>query len=602
MKLASKTPKMIETDVLVVGSGGAGGEAAVHAAKGGARVLILDRGTFGRSGGTITAGHTCTAAVGDDDTPDLHFRDTVIGGYCMSDQRLVELYARESPETLYELDAWGGGQTFRKDREGNFDLVWPPGGHSRKRSVHYGFMTGPRIMWALRREIDRLKVPWMENILVSSLLTEDGRVTGVTGMDLKSGEFSVFKAKAVILAPGGYSTLWPYRFTTNAVETGGDVHGMAFQAGVELVDMEFIQFVPSQVDPRITHINPTLTNFPGWRPEIRKHGRFRNALGEDFLAKYDHIRKWHTTRDVRSFAIYNEVRKGRGSPHDGCYMDLTTVPADVLDYEFSKFQGGRSVPRSYKVKCERIGFDLSKEPMEVGAKAHFTGGGVRTGLDMMSDVQGLYAAGEVQGGVHGANRLGGNALTHVLAFGRIAGREAAVYAARHANGNVSASRVEEERRRIFRWTDAGESSGQSPIRIRQLMQETMWEKVGIIRNKEDLTAALDWFAEAKRELLPKAGIDAKPKAFNLEWATAVLLPHQLDTCMLVARAALERTESRGNHQRDDYLKMDKEKWQCNTYLRLSEDGAVALRAEPIHVTSVDPLEIGDERPHIEAEK
>ena len=231
MKLASKTPKMIETDVLVVGSGGAGGEAAVHAAKGGARVLILDRGTFGRSGGTITAGHTCTAAVGDDDTPDLHFRDTVIGGYCMSDQRLVELYARESPETLYELDAWGGGQTFRKDREGNFDLVWPPGGHSRKRSVHYGFMTGPRIMWALRREIDRLKVPWMENILVSSLLTEDGRVTGVTGMDLKSGEFSVFKAKAVILAPGGYSTLWPYRFTTNAVETGGDVHGMAFQAG-----------------------------------------------------------------------------------------------------------------------------------------------------------------------------------------------------------------------------------------------------------------------------------------------------------------------------------------------------------------------------------
>ena len=159
----SKIHRVVETDVIVVGSGGAGGEAAIHARSGGARVLILDRGTFGRSGATITAGHTCTAAVGDDDTPDLHFRDTVIGGYCMPDQRLVERYANESPETLYELDEWGGGKTFRKDQDGKFDLVWPPGGHSRKRSVHYGFMTGPRIMWALRKEIDRLEIPWMEN-------------------------------------------------------------------------------------------------------------------------------------------------------------------------------------------------------------------------------------------------------------------------------------------------------------------------------------------------------------------------------------------------------------------------------------------------------
>lgn len=595
-----KSQNVIETDVIVVGSGGAGGEAAIHAAKNNVQVLVVDRGTFGRSGGTITAGHTCTAAVGEDDTPALHFRDTVIGGYCMSDQRLVKLYAEESPETLYELDEWGGGQTFRKDREGRFDLIWPPGGHSRKRSVHYGFMTGPRIMWALRREIDRLNIPWMENILISSLVTEEGRVAGVTGMDWKSGEYKVFKAKAVILAAGGYSTLWPYRFTTNAVETGGDVHGMAFQAGAEMVDMEFIQFVPSQVDPRITHINPTLTNFPGWRPEIRKRGKFRNALGEDFLSTYDHVRKWNTTRDVRSFAIYNEVRNGRGSPHGGCYMDLTTVPPDVLDYEFSKFQGGRSVPRSYKVRCERIGFDLSKEPMEVGAKAHFTGGGVRTGMDMMSDVQGLYAAGEVQGGVHGANRLGGNALTHVLAFGRIAGREAAAYAARHPGQDVSTSTVETERRRILRWMEDVKTSGPSPIRIRQKMQETMWEKVGIIRNKKDLSAALDWFDEAKHELLPQAKVNGKPKGFNLEWATALLLPHQLDTCLLVARAALERTESRGNHHRDDFLEMDQQNWLRNIYLRRSEDGTITLRTEPVAVTTIDPLKVGEERPHIEA--
>jgi fumarate reductase (CoM/CoB) subunit A len=198
MSQSQKPP--IETDVVVVGSGGAGSEAAIHARMGGARVLILDRGTFGRSGGTITAGHTCTAAVGDDDTPELHFRDTVIGGYAMADQRLVEIYANEAPTTLHELDDWGGGQTFRKGEDGKFDLVWPPGGHSRKRSVHYGFMTGPRIMWALRRQIQKLEIPWMENILVTSVLTEGGHAQGVTALDWKTGEFVVVKAKAVVLA------------------------------------------------------------------------------------------------------------------------------------------------------------------------------------------------------------------------------------------------------------------------------------------------------------------------------------------------------------------------------------------------------------------
>ncbi len=592
-----KSQRTIDTDVIVVGSGGAGGEAAIHAQKNGAKVLILDRGTFGRSGATITAGHTCTAAVGDDDTTELHFRDTVIGGYCIPDQRLVDLYAKESPETLYELDEWGGGKTFRKDKDGKFDLIWPPGGHSRKRSVHYGFMTGPRLMWALRREIDRMAVPWMENILVTSILVEDGKVGGVTGLDWKTGEFLVFKAKAVILAAGGYATLWPLRFTTTAVECGGDVHGMAYEVGADMVDMEFVQFLPSQVDPRITHINVTLTNFPGWRPKIREHGRFLNSKGEDFLAKYDDVRSWNTTRDIRSFGIYSEVRAGLGSPHGGCYMDLTPVPRDILIYEFDKFQGGKSIPKSYRVRCERVGFDLSKEPMEVGTKSHFTGGGVQTGVDMMSTVEGLYAAGETQGGLHGANRLGGNALTHVAAFGRVAGREAAAYTAKAPSPKVIDAKVDEEHQRVFGWMD-GSGKGESPIRLRQRMQEIMWEKVGVIRNETDLKSAMDWFAEAKNDLLPRARIESKPLPFNWEWATAVTLPHQLDTCMLVARAALERTESRGNHHRDDHLAIDNENWLRNVYLRRGDSGAVELRTEPLHVTTIDPKEVIHERPQI----
>ena len=310
--MASGGHEQIETDVVVVGSGGAGGEAAIHAKKGGARVLILDRGTFGRSGGTITAGHTCTAAVGDDDSPELHFHDTVIGGYCTADQRLVEIYANEAPPTLHELDEWGGGQTFRKDEKGKFDLVWPPGGHSRKRSVHYGFMTGPRIMWALRREIKKLDIPWMENILVTSILTHEGRVGGVAALDWKTGEYVTVKAKAIVLAAGGYAMLWPFRYSTNTVETAGDVHGMAYEAGAEMVDMEFIQFVPTQADPRLTHINPTLTNFPGWRPKLREHGKFTNSKGEDFLAAYDDVRRViDAQRGKRVFGLSMVLARGQ---------------------------------------------------------------------------------------------------------------------------------------------------------------------------------------------------------------------------------------------------------------------------------------------------
>ena len=213
----------------------------------------------------------------------------------MADHRLVDIYANEAPPTLQELDDWGGGQTFRKGNDGRFDLVWPPGGHSRKRSVHCGFMTGPRIMWALRRQIQKLEIPWMENILVTSILTEGGRTHGVAALDWKAGEFVVVRAKAVVLAAGGYAMLWPFRYSTNTDE------------------------------------------LPGLRPRLREHGKFTNSAGEDFLAAYDDVRAWNTTRDIRSYAICNEVRQGRGSPHGGCYMDLTTVPPDVMKYEFTRF-------------------------------------------------------------------------------------------------------------------------------------------------------------------------------------------------------------------------------------------------------------------------
>jgi succinate dehydrogenase/fumarate reductase flavoprotein subunit len=216
---------------------------------------------------------------------------------------------------------------------------------------------------------------------------------------------------------------------------------------------------------------------------------------------------------------------------------------------------------------------------------------------MMSTVQGLFAAGEIQGGVHGANRLGGNALTHVVALGRVAGREAAIYAERNKCATVSGGEIDEERQRLFGWMEA-DGDGESPIRLRIEMQEAMWERVGIIRNERDLESAVSWFEEAKAEKLPRIRLSAKPKTFNLEWATAVTLPRQLDTCLLVARAALERRESRGNHHRDDFMAMSNDNWLKNIYLHKDVNGAMATHTEPVHVTTIDPRKVIDERPNI----
>jgi succinate dehydrogenase/fumarate reductase flavoprotein subunit len=215
----------------------------------------------------------------------------------------------------------------------------------------------------------------------------------------------------------------------------------------------------------------------------------------------------------------------------------------------------------------------------------------------MSTVQGLFAAGEIQGGVHGANRLGGNALTHVVALGRIAGQEAALYAGRSEGTAVSDKISFAEQSKIFGWINQ-DGKGESPIRLRIEMQEKMWDQVGIIRNEENLKSAISWFKEAKADKLPRLRLSAKPKTFNLEWATAVTLPRQLDTCLLVAQAALERRESRGNHHRDDCMAMDNDNWLKNIYLHKDSNGAMATHTEPVHVTTIDPREVIDERPHI----
>ncbi len=383
---------VVDTDVLVIGTGGAGVEAAIGAHDVGVKVIVVDRGINTRSGATITGGHTCCAALGSEDSPEKHFEDTVRGGKYMANQRLVEVYTREAPERIRELDKWGAN--FVK-RDKDFHLIAPPGGHSAVRSVHYGFMTGRAIMNGLRKEFNRRRIERMDNILVTSLLTNNNRVVGATGLHLYSGGFIVFRARATVLTTGGAGQL--YEHTTNPLENSGDGYSMAFQVGAELVDMEFMQFLFSQQDPRIRHINPTLVHVPRWRTSVREGGaKLVNALGEEFIQKFDSERGLYTTRDFLNIAVENEYREGRGP----VYLDLTDVPMKNLEKEFRNMHG------SYLPMLYRERFDWSREPIEVRVGAHHLMGGIRINEKAETGVPGLYAAGEVVGGVHGTAPIG----------------------------------------------------------------------------------------------------------------------------------------------------------------------------------------------------
>ncbi|MFQ5710823.1 MAG: FAD-binding protein [Candidatus Geothermarchaeales archaeon] len=565
---------VVAVDVLVIGSGGAGAEAAIGADETGATVLVVDRGVNTRSGATVTAGHTCCAALGPGDSPELHFEDTVRGGHFMANQRLVETYVEEAPKRVVELDEWGA-KFIKKD--GEFQLIESPGGHSKSRAVHVGFLTGPAIMAALRRELNRRKIEKMNDILITNLLTNENCVVGATGLNLLNGNFIVFRAKATVLATGGAGQV--YDWTTMALECTGDGYSLAYRAGAELVDMEFVQFLLMQTDPRLMHLNCAvgLVLIPRWRRRIRESGvRLINALGEDFIRRYDPKRAIYTTRDQTAIAVQTEMNEDRGP----IYFDLTPVPREVLEEEFG------DTPGSWLPDIQREGYDLGKDPIEVTLAAHHFMGGVRINERGETGVRGLYAAGEVAGGIHGSNRLGGNALTEIAVFGRIAG----VNAARHALSSdpigVREKQVRTERERVYRYIDEAPKKGESPTAVRKRLQKLMSSKVGVIRDGEGLKEAVKEIL-GLREYLPKVSLRSDARSYNSEWIEALLLPRMLDVAEMVARAALLRAESRGAHYRADYPATDNKNWLKNIVLKHVE-GEMRLTTRPVVVTKIAP--------------
>lgn len=562
--------EQMSADVIVIGTGGAGCMAAIGALEEKADVLIVDRGVFTRSGSTITAGHTCCAALGPGDSPRAHFEDTVASSQQLANQRLVAVYTKEAPDRIREIDRFG--VNFAKNDDGSFSMIEPPGGHTAKRSVHHGFQTGMRIMHGLRTELRKRGARYRDDCIITGLLTNGERVIGATGLDIKSGKFVVFHAKAVIIATGGFGQIWAH--TTTACECTGDVLGMAFRLGAELIDMEFVQFLPAQVNPELAHINPTLANFPRWREAIRRHAKLVNKDGKEFIYEYDKVRGLYTTRDMLGLSIYTEVKAGRGGPNQGCLFDLTEVPKGVIEDEFAR----QNLPGSYIPKMKKAGFDITQTPMEVGVKSHYCMGGIRINEFAETNVPGLFAAGEVTGGVDGANRLGGNALTEILVFGKRAGWTAGAFARTHDLQGLNAHQVAAQEEAVMGLMNAN-GSGVSPIALRRQLQEIMWSYVCARRSETGLKKALDAIGSLDEQLPRLRLTTSKWTNYNMEWVEAVSLPWQLEVAKAAIAAARERKESRGAHYREDFPEKSQE-WTKNVVLSANNAG-ISVQHTPV---------------------
>ena len=563
-----------EHDVIVIGAGGAGLRAAIEASAQGAKAALICKSLFGKAH-TVMAEGGIAAALGNvypEDNWKVHFRDTMRGGKMLNNWRMAQLHAQEAPDRVKELEVWGA--LFDRTPDGRI-LQRDFGGHRYARLAHVGDRTGLEMIRTLQQHAVHKGIDVFMECTITCLLKDGERVAGAFGYWRESGRFVLFKAKAVVLATGGIGKIW--KFTSNSWEYTGDGVTFALDAGAHLIDMECYQFHPTGMvwPPSVRGILVT----EGVRGD---GGTLKNALGERFMFKYvsEFFRaetadteaeadRWYTDkknnrrtpdllpRDEVARAINTEVKAGRGSPHGGVFLDI----ASRRDAESIK----RRLPSMYHQFKELADVDITKEPMEVGPTAHYMNGGVRVDADTaVTAVPGLFAAGEIAGGLHGANRLGGNSLSDLLVFGRRAGLYAAAYA-KKLTGRlaIDAGQVEALARACLEPFER--TGGENPYAIHQDLQECMQSLVGIIRTEGELKKALEEIATL-RERCRRIKIDGN-RQYNPAWHLALDLHSLLTVSHAVTLAALERKESRGGHTRDDYPKTDPELGKVNLVVR-----------------------------------
>ena len=549
-----------EHDVLIIGAGGAGLRAAIEALAQGGSVGVVCKSLLGKAH-TVMAEGGIAAAMANVDSADnwkTHFRDTMRGGKFLNNWRMAQLHAQESPDRVRELEQWGA----LFDRTENGDILQRAfGGHTFKRLCHVGDRTGLEMIRTLQDRGVQQGIDVYMECTVTRLLTDGGRIAGAFAYWRETGRLIVFKAKAIVIATGGIGKAW--RVTSNSWEYTGDGMALAYEAGAELVDMEFVQFHPTGMvwPPGVQGILVT--------EAVRGEGGIlRNKAGERFMEKYDPKRMELSTRDVVARSIYTEVKEGRGTEHGGAYLDISHKPAEYVK---------KKLPSMYHQFKELADVDITKEPMEVGPTCHYMMGGIRVDAETaQSTVPGLFAAGEAAAGLHGANRLGGNSLSDLLVFGRRAGLAAAEYAKRASAASLDDSQIAQGEKELL--SPFSNTASESSYAVHRDLQEVMQSLVGIFRTEEDLKKALAELEKLKARAA-KAGVEGS-RLFNPGWHLSYDLKSMLVVSEAVARSALARMESRGAHSRIDYPNLDSA-WEKKHNIIVRESGAMKRRESPI---------------------
>lgn len=550
-------------DVIVIGAGGAGLRAAIEASAQGASVGLVCKSLLGKAH-TVMAEGGVAAALANVDAQDnwkVHFHDTMHGGKMLNNWRMAQLHAQEAPDRVRELEHWGA--LFDRTKDGKI-MQRAFGGHTWKRLAHVGDRTGLEMIRTLQDKGIHTGVDVYMECTITHLLKDGERISGAFGYWRESGRFVLFKTKAVILATGGIGK--SYKVTSNSWEYTGDGHALAYEAGADLIDMEFVQFHPTGMV---------------WPPSVKgllvteavrgEGGLLTNRNGERFMEKYDPERMELSTRDVVARSIYIEVQEGRGSPHGGAFLDISHRGAEYVK---------KKLPSMYHQFMEFAEIDITKEPMEVFPTTHYMMGGVRVDADTTgSTVPGLFAAGEAAGGMHGANRLGGNSLSDLLVFGRRAGLGAAQYANELRDNTLKIDDVDLEKAAQEMLQPFENAEGENPYSVHQALQEVMGSYVGVFRTKEKLQDGLDEL-QVLKERASQLKIEGS-RMYNPGWHLCKDLKSMLIVSEAIAKCALQREESRGAHSRVDFPNYNNEKWGTVNSVISRDNGTMKIGTSPL---------------------
>lgn len=557
----------IDTDVLIIGAGGAGCRAAIEASNHNVSVTLLSKELFGKAH-TIMAEGGYNAALGNvdpADNPDVHFKDTIEGGAYLNNQRLVEILVKEACERVLDLENFGG--LFDRTAEGKIAQRLF-GKQTYRRTCYASDRTGHEMMVTLAEEVRRRDITVIDEVFVSHLLMSSGSISGATAVKMRNGGFLLFRSKATVLATGGTGRI--YSITTNAMQDTGDGYALGFNSGAQLLDMEQFQFHPTGV------VYPESARGTLVTEAVRGEGGILyNSLGDRFMKNYNPKLMEVAGRDEVARSIANEILEGRGTEHDGVFLDVSHLPSLIIEERLE----------SMLELFLKIGVDIRNEPMEVSPTAHHLMGGLRINDSAETTIKRLFAAGEVTGGVHGGNRLGGNALADTQVFGKIAGENAAELS-KSTHQFQSPEKGELDKAYEEAYAPLSKKHGSNAIELRKRLQKLMWTNVGIFRTGDGLMKAVDEIVKMRIEAQGISSQNAST-SYNKEWIESLELPDMLLTSEMIARSALLREESRGAHYRKDFSKTDNKNWLANIYIA-REGKSMKLWTEPVVITKLKP--------------